>query len=259
MISKELIQNNKKLEALVNRLNEDRETQSIWKAQNVNAIDRLQLTDHGPTHVRIVAENALKILRILESFGISSNVEKDYGMDKEDAEVIVFLASLLHDVGMAVYRDEHEEFSLFISNNLLDKLLPEVYEDVEKRTIVKLEILHAIYTHSRDLKPYTLEASIVKLADGLDMEKGRARIPFKLGAINIHSVSALAIQKVSIEEGNREKPVLIKIKMKNSAGIFQITELLKRKIKGTPLEKYVKIVAEIEGEYEEKILDKFEI
>jgi len=67
------------------------------------------------------------------------------------------------------------------------------------------------------------------VSDALDMEKGRARIPFASGSVNIHSVSALAIDKVKVMKG-KERPVLIEIDMNNSAGIFQIDELLKDKI-----------------------------
>ena len=47
--------------------------------------------------------------------------------------------------------------------------------------------------------------------------------------------------------------------MSNSAGIFQIDELLKARIVGSGLEKYVHVEAEIVGEKERKIIEKFEI
>jgi len=89
--------------------------------------------------------------------------------------------------------------------------------------------LHAMATHRTDLQPLTLEAGVVRVADALDMEKGRARIPFRSGSVNIHSVSALAIDKVRITKGE-ERPIKVEIWMNNSAGIFQIDELLKEKI-----------------------------
>ena len=68
----------------------------------------------------------------------------------------------------------------------------------------------------------------------------------------------MSIEEVKILEGT-EKPVVIRIRMPNSAGIFQIDELLKARIVGPGLEKYVHVVAEIVGEKERKIIDKFEI
>jgi metal-dependent HD superfamily phosphatase/phosphodiesterase len=90
------------------------------------------------------------------------------------------------------------------------------------------------------------------------MEQGRARIPFEAGKIDIHSVSALSIEKVEISEGT-EKPIVIRIKMSNSAGIFQIDELLKARIQNSGLEKYIHVIAEILGEKESKIIEKFEL
>jgi metal-dependent HD superfamily phosphatase/phosphodiesterase len=104
----------------------------------------------------------------------------------------------------------------------------------------------------------TVEAGIVRIADALDMEQGRARIPFKAGKVDIHSVSALSIERVEIQEG-KEKPVTIKITMSNSAGVFQIDELLKPRILNSGLQNYIHVVAEITGEKERKIIEKFEI
>ena len=98
----------------------------------------------------------------------------------------------------------------------------------------------------------------MRVADALDMEKGRARIPFKAGKVDIHSVSALSIEKVDIQEGE-EKPVTVRIRMSNSAGIFQIDELLKPRIENSGLQNYIHVVAEITSEKERKIIEKFEI
>jgi len=47
--------------------------------------------------------------------------------------------------------------------------------------------------------------------------------------------------------------------MSNSAGIFQIDELLKPRIENSGIKNYIHVVAEITGEKETKILEKFEI
>jgi metal-dependent HD superfamily phosphatase/phosphodiesterase len=122
--------------------------------------------------------------------------------------------------------------------------------------------MHAIVSHERPYvqnnNPLTIEAGIVGIADALDMEAGRARIPFRAGKIDIHAVSALSIEKVEILPSD-DKPATIKITMSNSAGVFQIDELLKPRIETSGLQKYFHVIAEITGEKERKIIDKFEI
>ena len=154
---------------------------------------------------------------------------------------------------MSISREGHEEFSLFLANNMMHELLS--FLSVDERTIVISETLHAIISHRKGGAPYTLEAGIVRVADALDMSKGRSRIPYESGKIDIHSVSAAAIEGIEILEG-KAKPILIKINMNNSAGVFQVDELLKSKLKGSGLEKYMEIYANIEGE-EKKLVENF--
>lgn len=248
---------NAKLKLLVDKMNRDKKLQGYWKCVNVSAIDRMGFSDHGPIHVKIVANSAVKLLRLLVKSGVKPNIAKDYGLTNEDAEVIVFLASVMHDLGMAVVRERHEEFSVLLALGFLEKYLEPVYPK-DQAAIVTTEVLHVLVSHHRQQHPLTLEAGVVRVADALDMEKGRARIPFEAGKINIHSISALSIEKVEIRKGT-EKPVTIKIKMSNSAGIFQVDELLRGKIQGSGLEKYIHVVAEITGERERKIIERFEI
>ncbi len=240
---------NPKLQVIMEAVRADDELYALWHAQNVTAVVRLNMTDHGPVHVHLVANMALRILRILVARGIQPNVVKDYGFTTEDAEVVVVLASLLHDVGMSIHRMNHEEYSLMIANRKLDDLLPVAYPEADIRTLIKSEILHAIIAHRKGGKPLTLEAGIVRVADALDMTEGRSRIPFERGSTSIHAVSALAIRKVEILEG-QEKPVLVQIQMCNEAGVFQIDALLREKLKGSGLEPYVQIIARVTPEDE---------
>lgn len=248
---------NKKLKQIVDLVKADVELHTFWRCSNVMAISRMGYTDHGPTHVKIVANSALKLLRLLVKKGVVPNVVKDYNLTNEDAEVIVVLASIFHDLGMVVTRERHEEYSVMLAFPFLQRHLQSVYCE-EESAIVCSEVLHALVSHHPTQKVWTLEAGVVRIADALDMEEGRARIPFKAGKVDIHAVSALSIEKVEIMEGT-EKPVTIRIRMSNSAGIFQIDELLKARIVGSGLEEYVHVVAEIVGEKERKIIDKFEI
>jgi len=214
-------------------------------------------TDHGPTHVKIVANSALKLLRILVEKKVVPSIVKHYGMNNDDAEVVVVLASIFHDLGMTVIRDGHELYSALLASGFVEKYLQDIYSE-EQRTIIFSEVLHAMVSHEEPRKPLTVEAGVVRIADALDMEKGRARIPFEAGKVDIHSVSALSIEKVNIREGD-EKPVAISITMSNSAGIFQIDNLLKPRIENSGLEKYIHVVAGITGKEEEKILERYEL
>ena len=106
---------------------------------------------------------------------------RDYGMRTEDAEVVVVLGALLHCIGMAVHRRGHEDWSLFIAADRLPRMLEGLYEEPE-RTVVIAEVLQTITAHRADGEPLSLEAGIVRVADALDMAKGRSRIPFSEGS-----------------------------------------------------------------------------
>jgi metal-dependent HD superfamily phosphatase/phosphodiesterase len=245
------------LQQIVDRINGDDELHTLWQVMNVNAVQRLGMSDHGPVHLQIVANIALRLLRLLVEHNVQPSVVTDHNLPIEDAEVIVTLASLFHDLGMSVHRVDHELYSLFLAHPKLKGLLEGIY-DIPTRTIIVSEVLNAIISHRAEGRPLTLEAGIVRVADALDMAEGRSRIPFQEGLVNIHSVSASAIEKIRIEKGEI-KPVRIVVLMNNSAGIFQIDELLKDKLEGSGLEPYVEVEAMIEGETEKKLIHKFRI
>ncbi|HOO03407.1 MAG TPA: HD domain-containing protein [Methanomassiliicoccales archaeon] len=234
---------NERLKAVLERINADEELRALWKASNINAIDRLGYSDHGSTHVRIVARNALRMLRLLMEAGHRPGAVLNYGMRPEDAEVVVVLASALHDIGLSVHRQNHEEFSVMLSAPILRRLLGNVYQEPEL-TFVVAEVQHAMISHHEGFAPYTIEGGVVRVADALDMEKGRARIPFASGSVNIHSVSALAIDKVRVGKG-KERPILIDITMNNSAGIYQVDELLKEKIARSGLRELITVEVKV--------------
>jgi metal-dependent HD superfamily phosphatase/phosphodiesterase len=199
----------------------------------------------------------LRLLRLLVKAGVEPAVVADHGMTARDAEVVVAGGALFHDVGMSIHRSDHEEYSLFLAQSALPRLLADAYREPQ-RTIVAAEILHAIIGHRRRGDPYTVEAGVVRVADALDMAQGRTRIPIEAGQEGIHSISAAAIDEVRIEAGE-ERPVRIEIDLNNSAGIFQVDDLLATKIRGTPLEGKVEVVAKIEGESEKRLLSGFRL
>src|SRR5256886_828635 len=214
------VRGNRKLRRILERVNEDSQLKGWWHAANVNAVARLRINDHSWVHIQIVANIGLKLLRQLTKHHVEPSVVTDYGYDNDDAEVVVLLGALLHCVGMAVHRDGHEDFSLFLAEPKLRELLRGIYEEPDV-TVISAEVLQAITSHRDYGKPLTLEAGIVRVADALDMEQGRSRIPFARGSISIHSLSAAATEDVAIQDSH-DRPILIEITMNNSSGIYQV-------------------------------------
>ncbi len=248
---------NGKLQQLMARINDDAELLQLWKCANVNSVDRSGISDHGEVHIRIVANAALRLLRLLVEADVQPNVVTDYGLAVEDAEVLVVLGACLHDIGIAVHRDDHEQYSLILAYPKARELLSELYEEPALTTMVA-ETLHAVIAHRSDQRCLTLEAGVLKVADALDMTEGRSRIPFEAGQVNIHSVSALAVEAVHIEKGE-DRPIRVNISLSNSAGIFQVDELLKHKLRSSTLAPYVEITAQIEGETERRLLGIYKL
>lgn len=235
--------NNIKLSEVMERVKKSIKLATALRMSNITTIDRLGFNDHGPTHVKIVANMALKMLRTFSEAGILPSSVKNYGMSPEDAEVITVLGTILHDVGQVVHRKEHETIGIIVAEPIISELLSGIYEQADLE-VMKWEIMHCIYCHEPNIEPLTIEAGIVKVADALDMEKGRARVPYQAGSISIHSVSAMAIEEVAIlETGNPRRPLRLIITMGNPAGIFQIDNLLTDKIMTSGIAKYLQVEA----------------
>ena len=247
---------NRKLESFLDAINGDEQVRAWWYMTQVHS-ERLGMSDHSWVHVRIVLNIALRLLRLLVKAGVEPAMVADHGMSARDAEVVVAGGALLHDVGMSIHRTDHEAYSLFLASGVLERLLADAYRQPE-RTVVAAEILHAIIGHRRRGEPYTIEAGVVRVADALDMAQGRTRLPIEAGQEGIHSISAAAVDKVRIEAGET-RPVLIEIDLNNSAGIFQVDDLLATKIRDTPLDGQVEVLAKVEGETEKRLLSGFRL
>jgi metal-dependent HD superfamily phosphatase/phosphodiesterase len=247
---------NRKLEGFLEAVNGDEQVRAWWYMAQVQS-ERLGMSDHSWVHMQIVLNIALRLLRLLVKAGVEPSVVADHGMRERDAEVVVAGGALLHDVGMSIHRADHEAYSLFLAGSALDRLLAGSYKEPE-RTVIASEILHAIIGHRRRGEPYTQEAGVVRVADALDMAQGRTRIPIEAGHEGIHSISAAAIDEVRIEAGE-ERPVRIEIKLNNSAGIFQVDDLLRPKLRGSGLEPYIEVVARIEEDAEKRLVPVFRL
>jgi uncharacterized protein len=247
---------NRKLESFLGAVNGDEQVRAWWYMAQVQS-ERLGMSDHSWVHVQIVLNIALRLLRLLVRAGVEPAIVSDHGMRDRDAEVVVAGGALLHDVGMSIHRADHEAYSLFLANGALERLLGDAYKEPE-RSVIAAATLHAIIGHRRRGEPYTLEAGVVRVADALDMAQGRSRLPLEAGHEGIHSISAAAIDEVRIESGE-ERPVRIEVQLNNSAGIFQVDDLLATKIRGTPLEGRIEVVATVEGETEKRLLTGFRL
>mgnify|MGYP005846540763 CR=1 FL=1 len=234
---------NQQLSELVDEINADQELQQLWRSANINAIDRSGINDHGPVHIQIVANIGLRLLRLLSEAGVQPSVVANYGLTVADAELVVVLGLALHDIGIAIHREDHEQLSVILAAPLARRLLFDLYSE-PTRTIMVVETLHAIAAHHWDVPTLTMEAGVVKVADALDIAKGRSRIPFEAGKLNIHSVSAAAIDSVTIGKGE-VRPIKIAVNMNNPAGVYQLDELLKRKLMNSSIGPYVEVSATI--------------
>jgi uncharacterized protein len=248
---------NRKLERLLDAVNADDQVKAWWHVSAVNATRRLGMSDHSWIHIQIVLNVALRLSRILFRRGVVPNVVADYGMSERDAEVVIAGGALFHDTGMTIHRADHEAYSLFLTADKLGSLLAGAYDEPE-RSILVAETLHAIIGHRRRGDPFTVEAGIVRVADALDMARGRSRVPFEAGHQNIHSLSAYAIEEVRITPG-KDRAVRVEIAMSNSAGIFQVDELLATKLRGSGLEQHIEVIARIEAEHEKRLVPVFRI
>ena len=248
---------NRRLERLLEAVNADDQVKAWWHVSAVNATRRLGMSDHSWVHIQIVLNIGLRLARILFRRGVTPSITTDYGLTERDAEVVIAAACLLHCVGMSIHREDHERYSLFLTAHKLGDLLKTAYEEPE-RTIMVSETLHAIIGHRRKGEPFTVEAGIVRVADALDMARGRSHVPFESGHQNIHSLSAYAIEDVKIVPGE-DRAVRVEIAMSNSAGIFQVDELLATKLRGSGLEEHVEVIARIDAEHEQRLLPVFRI
>jgi hypothetical protein len=227
-----------KTRRLWDALMDDPEAQANWDMADYMSVVKLGHNDHGQTHAII----AIRIFDLLVQAGLEPDVVASSAGDLDDACMTVAVATLLHDIGNQVHRKYHEMMGLGLARDIVDRLMPEVYPDVERRVQLRAFILHAILSHDFDPPPLTFEAGVVAVADGTDVTKGRGRKAFDLGKVDIHSVSALAIDEVRIGPG-AQHPVEITVIMNNSAGIFQIEDTLTRKVVKGPLAKWITVTA----------------
>jgi uncharacterized protein len=223
-------------------LTKDEEAIANWDMANFITVRKLGYNDHGRVHAFVTGAASLAILELLLEADVRGDVMESGSGDRDDTYLVVLLGTMLHDIGNQVHRTGHEAHGVALAMPILERVLGQVYPDTEKRTKLRAFILHSINCHDLSPAPLTLEGGITAVADGTDITKGRGRKAFALGKIDIHSVSALSIEQVTIARG-QEKPIEIRVRMTNSAGIFQVEETLAKKVINTPLRQFVDIIA----------------
>lgn len=234
----------------VKALMEDEELHELQEYANTVSIRRLGFNDHGPVHMREVAVNALTMLELLRKAGVKTSLEEDEAGTYEMSICAVFAAAFMHDLGMSVGRADHEKMSCIIATPILDRILSSKFQ-LHERAVIKSLTLEGISGHMATQRIYSVEAGIILIADGCDMERGRARIPLAINTEpkvgDIHKYSANSILRVKISAGE-EKPIKIDVNMEADVGFFQIEEVLIPKVNSSPVKRYVELYAGVNGD-----------
>jgi len=230
---------------------DDQEVQHLQEYANVVSIKRLGYNDHGPVHMRTVVLNALAMAQLMHQAGQPLNLEAEDAGTYEDSLVAMLLAGMLHDVGMTVGRADHEHTAVWLALPIMDRVLSRVYgDDTARKVIVRSLAVECIVGHMANQRIHSLEAGIILVADGCDMEKGRARIPMMIATESrvgdIHKYSASAIEQVRIEKGG-QRPIRITVEMKATVGFFQVEEVLLHKIEWSPAKAFIELYAGVIG------------
>ena len=247
------------LNDVLDRIERDEEIAAYLEAQNVNPVTRMGYNDHGTKHVEIVREAALRLYELLKAGGVEFNGARDQGLAEADEAVIIALAATLHDIGHVVHRHDHSYYSIPLAADVLDRVLGGLDRyDTADVVRVKGEVLHAILCHHSAETPLTAEAGVVRIADALDMERGRSRIPYEKGGRGINTLSSRAIRRVALQPGE-ETAVTVEIEMTDAVGVYQVDELLKSKLEGSGLEEHVRIVAVNTHNDSEELIERIEM
>jgi metal-dependent HD superfamily phosphatase/phosphodiesterase len=152
---------------------------------------------------------------------------------------------------MSVGRQNHEISSFVLAERIIDRVLNTVLpKQLLRQITIKSVAMEGIIGHMTHHAISSLEAGIILVADGCDMEKGRSRIPMLINnesrVGDIHKYSSSSVEKVTIEKGS-EKPIKISIEMTASVGFFQVEEVLIGKIMASTIKQYIELYANVIG------------
>jgi uncharacterized protein len=111
------------LRGLVSEVCADPEIHHYQEYANTVSIKRLGFNDHGPVHMRKVTENALTMAGLLHDAGVQMSLEREGAGTYTDSLTAIFLAAFLHDIGMGVTREDHENYSALLAQPILKRIL----------------------------------------------------------------------------------------------------------------------------------------
>jgi len=233
--------------AVADWLLRDAEVKHLQDYANTVSIKRLGFNDHGPVHMRTVVLNALIMLELLRDAGVQLSLEKEEVGTLADSTAAILIACMLHDIGMSIGRELHERNAVALARPIIDRLLHDVYgNQLQRQIIIRSLAFECMLGHMATQRIHSLEAGIVLIADGCDMERGRARIPMLLTTESrvgdIHKYSSAAIRQVTIAKGTK-RPIRITIAMTDTVGFFQIEEVLFKKIERSTIKPYIELYA----------------
>jgi len=240
----------------------DDEVQQMQEYANTVSIVRLGYNDHGPVHMRTVTRNAVRMMNILHDAGIKTSLEAENAGTLDESLSAIICAAFLHDLGMSMGRQDHELHSVTLAKPIIERTLERVYpgsadHNLEKRVVVRAMALEGIIGHMANRRIHSIEAGLILIGDGCDMEKGRARIPMVLNtepkAGDIHKYSANSIEKVQIHPGE-QKPIRVSVEMSSDVGFFQIEEVMLPKVNASPAKQFMELYAGITGKEMKKYL-----
>ena len=133
------LQKNPKCLELLHYLINDAELQEMQDYANNVSIKRLGYNDHGPVHMRQVTANAIKMLNILHESGIKTSLEAEEIGCFEDSMCAVIMAGLMHDLGMMIGRQGHEDMSVTLAKPIIERAVMHVFPDnLHRRTITQI-------------------------------------------------------------------------------------------------------------------------
>ncbi len=238
---RELIAPYPRTAAMTEALLADPEVMADWDMADYLVVTKMGYNDHGEVHHKVVGASAASLLQLLVEAEVTTDVVASGAGDLDDAFMVAVTSSLLHDIGNQVHREGHEQYGVMIAIGLLDRLLTPIYDDPEQRYELRAFILHSIRAHDGKVPPLTVESAVVAVADACDMTKGRSRYALDMGSISIHTIGGVSIERVSIEKG-KVRPILIRVELSNSAGIFPVEEYVVPKVNAGALAEHTEVV-----------------
>jgi hypothetical protein len=113
--------------------------------------------------------------------------------------------------------------------------------------VAVVEVLHAVASQETGEDCLTLEGNILKLADALDLTKGRARLPNDGSRRTSLPNSVPVVEEVSIHRA-KSPAVQVIIRLSQSEGLPAVEALLQEKLRRVPLAGLVEVLARVEGQ-----------